>query len=248
MESMDNSDERIAGQVKELVAANHVLFARGVVDGFGHVSVRHAIDPARFLLSRSMAPALVASGDILTYDLEGREVRDDTRPSYIERFIHSEIYRARPDVMAVVHSHSPAVIPFSVVKSATIRPVYHLAGFLGESTPVYEIREDAGDSTDLLIRDSRLGAALSRCLKQHVAVLLRGHGSTVVGENLRQAVFRAVYLEMNARIQADALQLGEVTYLTAEEAAAAAITNDRQMDRAWDLWLREAERHRSICT
>ncbi len=241
-------DEVIAGQVEELVAANHILFARGVVDGFGHVSVRHATDSAMFLLSRSMAPALVASADILTYDLKGSEVQGDLRPSYIERFIHSEIYRARPDVMAVVHSHSPAVIPFSVVKGAAIRPVYHLAGFLGESTPVYEIREDAGESTDLLIRDSRLGAALSRCLDQHVAVLLRGHGSTVVGENLRQAVFRAVYLEMNARIQADALQLGEVTYLTAEEAAAAAITNNRQMDRAWDLWLREAERHRSIDT
>lgn len=245
---MVNADERVRSQVRELVDANHILFARGVVDGFGHVSVRHPVDSDRFLLSRSMAPALVASTDILTYDLDGREVHADPRPGYIERFIHSEIYRARPDVMAVVHSHSPAVIPFSIVKAATIRPVYHLAGFLGEATPVYEIREDAGDATDLLIRDSRLGMALSRCLDQHVAVLLRGHGSTVVGENLRQSVFRAIYLEMNARIQADALQLGEVTYLTPQEAAAASITNDRQMNRAWDLWLQEAERHRSIYT
>ena len=234
--------------MQELVAANHILFARGIVDGFGHVSVRYADQSDRFMLARSMAPGMVAAADVLTYDLDGREVRGDTRPSYIERFIHSEIYRARPDVMAVVHSHSPAVIPFSVVKSIAIRPVYHLAGFLGETTPVYEIRNDAGDATDLLIRDSQLGAALSRCLDQHVAVLLRGHGSTVVGDNLRQAVFRAVYLEMNARIQADALQLGEVTYLTAQEAAAAAITNDRQMDRAWGLWLRDVEQQRSLRT
>ena len=231
--------------MQELVAANHILFARGIVDGFGHVSVRNAAQSDRFMLSRSMAPGLVAAADILTYDLEGREVQGDARPSYIERFIHSEIYRARPDVVAVVHSHSPAVIPFSVVKGIAIRPVYHLAGFLGEAIPVYEIRDDAGDATDLLIRDAQLGAALSRCLDQHVAVLLRGHGSTVVGDNLRQAVFRAVYLEMNARIQADALQLGEVTYLTAQEAARSAITNDRQMDRAWSLWLRDVEQQRS---
>jgi ribulose-5-phosphate 4-epimerase/fuculose-1-phosphate aldolase len=243
---MTDPNDSVAAQVKELVAANHILAARGVVDGFGHVSVRRADHSDRFMLSRSMAPALVTAADILTYDLEGREVQGDARPSYIERFIHSEIYRARPYVVGVVHSHSPAVIPFSIVKDVAVRPVYHLAGFLGEVTPVYEIRNDAGDATDLLIRDSRLGAALARCLKQHVAVLLRGHGSTVVGDNLRQAVFRAVYLEMNARIQGDALQLGEITYLTAQEAAAAAISNDRQMDRAWDLWLRDVEEQFSL--
>jgi HCOMODA/2-hydroxy-3-carboxy-muconic semialdehyde decarboxylase len=233
--------------VSELVDANHILFDQGVVDGFGHVSRRHPEQPDRFLLSRSMAPALVGARDILVFDLDGAAVETGAPAPYLERFIHSEIYRRRPDVMAVVHSHSPAVVPFSVVSSMPLRPVCHMCGFLGAATPVFEIRDFAGSGSDLLIRDARLGAALAQSLGQGTAVLMRGHGATVVGGTLRQAVFRAIYTEVGARLQAEALRLGPVTYLTEEEAEAAARSNDGQIDRAWALWLKAA-RSRSMAT
>lgn len=229
-----------ADAVADLVDANHILFDQGVVDGFGHVSLRHPHRADRFLLSRSMAPALVEAGDILCFDLDAEPVTPDAPPAYLERFIHGEVYRARPDVMAVVHSHSPAVVPFGVVGGVPLRPVCHMCGFLGRGAPVFEIREAAGEASDLLIRDRRLGAALARALGSEAAVLMRGHGSTVVGASLRQAVFRAVYTEVGARLQSEALRLGAVTYLTEGEAAAAAAANDTQLGRAWDLWRRRA--------
>jgi HCOMODA/2-hydroxy-3-carboxy-muconic semialdehyde decarboxylase len=187
-----------------------------------------------------MAPALVGAEDILAFDLDGAPVARGGPAAYLERFIHGAIYRARPDVASVVHSHSPAVVPFSVVSDVRLRPVCHMCGFLGAAAPVFEIRDVAGPASDLLIRDGRLGAALAQCLGQSAAVLMRGHGSTVVGTSLRQAVFRAVYTEVGARLQAEAMRLGSVTYLTEQEAEAAARTNDGQIDRAWLLWLRAA--------
>jgi HCOMODA/2-hydroxy-3-carboxy-muconic semialdehyde decarboxylase len=218
-----------------------------VVDAFGHVSVRHDKRSDRYLLARNMAPAEVTRDDILAFDLDSVPVNGDARAVYLERFIHGEIYRRRPDVMAVVHSHSPAVVPFSVVSSMPLRPVCHMCGFLGAATPVFEIRDFAGSGSDLLIRDARLGAALAQSLGQGTAVLMRGHGATVVGGTLRQAVFRAIYTEVGARLQAEALRLGPVTYLTEEEAEAAARSNDGQIDRAWALWLKAA-RSRSMAT
>jgi HCOMODA/2-hydroxy-3-carboxy-muconic semialdehyde decarboxylase len=193
-----------------------------------------------------MAPALVTAGDVLVFDLDGAAIEADGPAVYLERFIHGEIYRIRPDVAAVVHSHSPAVVPFSVVRGVGLRPVCHLCGFLGAVTPVFEIRDVAGPASDLLIRDARLGAALAKSLGQGAAVLMRGHGSTVVGSTLRQAVFRAVYTEVGARLQAEAIKLGPVTYLTEEEAAAAAKANDTQIDRAWHLWLKAARRRSMV--
>ena len=225
----------------DLVAANRILFDQGVVDGFGHVSVRHPARPDRFLLSRSMAPGLVGAGDILECGAGGEPVAPDGRVPYAERFIHSEIYRARPEVQSVVHSHSPSIVPFGVVASARLRPIFHMAGFLGAATPVFEIRDTAGPATDMLVRDPRLGAALAASLGGSAVVLMRGHGSTTVGETLRQAVFRAVYAEVNARLQAEALRLGPVTYLSDEEAAATTATNNTHIDRAWDLWRRRVD-------
>ena len=222
--------------IEDLAVANHILADQGVVDGFGHVSVRSVEDPRTFLIARSMAPALVRPEDILRFDLDGAETSNDTRPGYVERFIHAEVYRARPEVRSVVHSHSPSVIPFTVAKDAKLRAVYHMCGFLGEETPVYEIRDDAGEASDMLIRTRALGASLSRRLGGHAAVLMRGHGSTTVGDSLKQAVFRAVYLELNAKLQAEAMKLGPVNYLTSGEAAAAAETNNRHIDRAWQFW------------
>ena len=241
----DNASEAIASATRELVDANHILFDQGVVDGFGHVSMRHPVRSDHFLLARSMAPALVTAKDVLEFDPDGAPTEAGGPAVYLERFIHSEIYRTRPDVVSVVHSHSPAVVPFSVVSGTRLRPVCHMCGFLGAATPVFEIRDVAGPGSDLLIRDARLGAALAQSLGQGAAVLMRGHGSTVVGTTLRQAVFRAVYTEVGARLQSEAMRLGPVTYLTEEEAVATAATNDAQIDRAWLLWLKAA-RSRSM--
>jgi ribulose-5-phosphate 4-epimerase/fuculose-1-phosphate aldolase len=225
---------------EELATANRILFRQGVVDAFGHVSARHPESPDRYLLSRNMAPALVTAGDIIMFELDGTPV-NDSRPVYLERFIHGEIYRLRPDVMSVVHSHSPAVLPFSVTRNVRLRPISHMGGFLPAQTPVFEIRLAAGDETDLLIRNSELGEALAQDLGCHSVVLMRGHGLTVVGESLRQAVFRAVYTELNARVQAEAMRLDEVIFLTEREAAAAALANDGQIARAWDFWKQQTE-------
>jgi ribulose-5-phosphate 4-epimerase/fuculose-1-phosphate aldolase len=222
---------------EDLVIANHILAKHGVVDGFGHVSVRHPQDSARFILARSMAPALVTLADLLEFDLDGNPT-DPTGPRpYLERFIHSAIYAQRPDVMAVVHNHSPAVIPFGV-STVPLRPIYHMAGFLGGGVPIFDIRADAGE-TDMLIRTPALGCAHANCLGHGPVTLMRGHGATVTGNSLQQVVYRSIYMEMNARLQAEALRLGPVTYLTETEAALAAATNDGQVQRPWELWARE---------
>jgi ribulose-5-phosphate 4-epimerase/fuculose-1-phosphate aldolase len=220
----------------EVALANRILYQQRVVDAFGHVSMRHPTDPSRFLLARNMAPAGVTAADILEFDLESEPVEAGGPAVYLERFIHGEIYRERPDIMSVVHSHSPAVIPFGIVKNIPLRPVCHMSGFLGLGAPLFEIRCCAGESSDMLIRNRELGAELAKSLGKNVVVLMRGHGSTVTGSNLYQAVFRAIYTEVNARLQSEALGLGEVTYLTEGEAINANIANDGQIKRAWNHW------------
>ncbi|MCU1546720.1 MAG: Class aldolase/adducin-like protein [Homoserinimonas sp.] len=224
-------------QVTDLVDANHILFDRAVLDAFGHVSMRDQNSPEHFLLARNMAPALVTRDDIQTFTLDAET--DDARPMYLERFLHSEIYKANPSVMAVVHSHSTGVLPFSFT-DRPLRAVSHMAGFLGVHTPVFEIRDVAGSGSDLLIRDATLGKHLASALKDAPVLLMRGHGSVAVGSTVQQAVFRAVFTEMNARVQAEGALLGETTYLTAEEGESAAISNASQIDRAWALWRLQA--------
>lgn len=221
--------------VGDLVAANRILFDQGVVDGFGHVSVRHDKDPSRFLISRSMAPGLVTAADILQVDSATCSPVDTDRSTYLERFIHCEIYKENPAVRAVVHSHSPGIIPFGI-SNVPLKPVYHMSAFLGGNTPVFEIREAGGDQTDMLIRSQPLGAALAKKLGNSAVVLMRGHGATIVGNSLQQGVFRAVYAEVNARLESEALRLGPVVFLNEVEAAKAAETNDGQIGRAWELW------------
>jgi ribulose-5-phosphate 4-epimerase/fuculose-1-phosphate aldolase len=206
--------------IADLVTANRILFNQGVLDAFGHISVRHDKDPNRFLCARNMAP--------------GRAV-------YLERFIHSEIFRARPDVMSVVHSHSMAVIPFGLVKGFSFRAVTHMGSFIGTCAPVFEIRDVVGEDNDLLISSPKLGAALAKCLGEGTVVLMRGHGSTAVGNSLKQAVFRAVYTEQNARVLSEALRIGPVTGLSEGETVTATRTIDGQSTRAWDLWKLRAE-------
>jgi ribulose-5-phosphate 4-epimerase/fuculose-1-phosphate aldolase len=221
--------------ILDLAYANRILYDRGVLDAYGHVSVRHDKNPARFLLARNMAPALVTTSDILEHDLEGEPVVSGIRP-YLERFLHAGIYRARPDVIAIVHSHSPSVIPFGVTGTA-LRPICHMGGFLGEGAPIFEIRE-AGGMTDMLISDNRLADALARTMAASPAAILRGHGSVVTGNSIMQAVWRSVFAEVNARLQIEASRLGPINFLMPEEAKKASDLNDGQMPRAWNLWKR----------
>lgn len=222
--------------LQDLVTANHILFDQGVLDAFGHVSFRHDKDSQRFVLCRNMAPGLVTRDDLIEFHLDGVPINAEGRRVYLERFIHGEIYRSRPDVMAVVHSHSPSVLPFGVVKQSPLRPLCHMAGFIGKAAPVFEIRDAAGDGTDLLITNQKLGAALAQSLGDSTIVLMRGHGSTVVANELKKAVYRAVYAEINARTQLQACGLGEPTFLSEAEALTAMNTIEGQVARAWGLW------------
>ena len=230
----------------DLVAANHILVDEGVLDAFGHVSVRHDQAPDRFLLARNMAPGQVRREDILQFALDGTPLDAGDRRVYLERFIHGAIYRARPDVMAVVHSHSPSVVPFSVSRKARLRPVCHMSGFLGAGAPLFEIRDTAGDASDLLVRDDRLGRALADSLGAASFVLMRGHGSTTVAPSLKLVVYRAVYAEVNAKLQMQALQLGDPEYLTAGEAATAMVNVEGQAERPWALWKEAARTKRGL--
>jgi ribulose-5-phosphate 4-epimerase/fuculose-1-phosphate aldolase len=236
-----NSLAPTAQLIADLVDANRILADQGIVDAFGHVSARHDGRPDRFLMSRNLAPGLVTEADIVEYEIDtGEAVRADPPRLYLERWIHSEIYKARPDVMAVVHNHSPAVLPFAIARGARLQPVCHMSGFLGSGTPLFEIRDHAGDASDLLIRNRPLGAALAHTLGAARVVLMRGHGCTVVAESVRVAVYRAVYTDLNARLQLQASMLGEVQVLTPEEADATQAANEGQVERPWNLWRERA--------
>jgi HCOMODA/2-hydroxy-3-carboxy-muconic semialdehyde decarboxylase len=230
-----------AAVIEDLVAANRILAHEGVLDGFGHVSMRHPGNPNRFLLSRNLAPELVTPSDIMEFDVESAEAVDaGGRAVYLERFIHAQIYKARPDIHAVVHSHSPSVIPFSIVSSVPMRPVFHMSGFLYSGVPIYEIRNDAGMS-DMLIRNVELGRSLARSLGDKPVVLMRGHGNVVVGATVPLVVYRAVYTEINARLQMQAIGLGgPINYLDPEEGKKIDSVMVNQVRRTWELWKKKA--------
>jgi HCOMODA/2-hydroxy-3-carboxy-muconic semialdehyde decarboxylase len=227
-------------QVEDLVAANRILAEHGVIDAYGHVSVRSQKDPKRYLLSRSIAPELVTRGDILEYDLDSNPIDARGRESVRERFIHGEIYKARPDVNAVVHNHSPSVVPFSVT-AISMRPLFHMAAFVGEGVPNFEIR-DAQKGSDLLVKTPYLGEALARSLGKSPAALMRGHGSVTVGESLPRAVGRSIYLELSARMQLQAISIagpgGKIVYLDDSEVRASVPAQD--YGRAWPMWRAKA--------
>jgi len=221
--------------IDKLVTANRILYKQGVVDGFGHVSVRHDKSPEHFLLSCNRAPGLVKRVDILTYNVaDGELAAPSDQRSYLERYIHSEIYRARPDVMSIVHSHSVSVIPFGVTKQR-LRPIFHMSGFLGSGSAHFDIRDSAGN-TDFLIRNLGLGKALAESLGKSNCVLMRGHGSTVSGPSIEHAVYRAVYAEENAKLQLSATALGPIEFLNEEEAELAMTSTEGQVHRPWELW------------
>jgi len=227
-------------QIEDLVAAYRILAEFGIIDAYGHVSVRSENAPNRFLLARSLAPELVREGDILEYDLDSNPLDAQGRESVRERFIHGEAYKARPEVLAVVHNHSPTVVPFSVTREP-MRPIFHMAAFVGLGVPVFEIR-DFAQGTDLLVSNPSLGKALAGVLGNKPAALMRGHGAVVVGENLPRAVGRSIYLEESAKMQAQAMAIagpgGSIAYLDDAEVAASNPVQDYR--RAWPMWRERA--------
>jgi ribulose-5-phosphate 4-epimerase/fuculose-1-phosphate aldolase len=226
--------------IEDLVAANRILADEGVLDAYGHVSIRHPGNPGRYLMSRSLAPILVTAADIMEYDLDSNPVDPKGRTSVLERFIHGEIYKARPVVNAVIHSHSPAVIPFGITQ-VPMKPVYHLASFLWVGVPVFEIRDAGGPAaTSMLVRNGALAKALATTLGDKPVALMRGHGNVVVGLDVQMAVRRAIYTEVNARLQTIAIGIGgPINYISAEEGAARDTSAD-DAARAWDLWKKKA--------
>ena len=217
--------------IDDLVTAYRVLAGEGVLDSFGHVSVRHPGRADRYLISRSIAPGSVTAADIMEFDLDSNPVDQRGRGMYMERFIHGEIYKARSDVNAIVHSHSPTVIPFSVTQ-VPLRAIFHNGSFLGSGVPVFELRQAAGEQNHMLVDRPAYGEALAAKLADKPVALMRGHGDVVVGPNLEVTVFRAIYTEVNARLQMQATILGgPITFLNEYEAAKPQVTS-----RPWDYW------------
>jgi len=226
-----------AALIADLAAASRILAAQGVVDGFGHVSMRHPQAPDRYFMARSIAPALVTPEDIIEYDLDSNPCNANGRGSFLERFIHGEIFKARPDVMSVVHSHSPSVIPFGLV-GVPMQAMFHNAAFLAAGVPVFDIKEKFG-ATDMLVSNGVKGVALAETIGNKDIAMMRAHGSVACGPTLQTAVFRAVYTEVNARIQHWTLALAggrPMAVLDSQEGRLADVINQTAGMRAWDLW------------
>jgi ribulose-5-phosphate 4-epimerase/fuculose-1-phosphate aldolase len=226
---------------EELVTANRVLANEGIVDSFGHISARHPDNPEHYLLSRARAPERIERGDIIEYTLAGEAIDANAPAPYLERFIHGAIYEARPDVDAVVHNHSPSVIPFGVT-AKKLKPLLHMCAHIGHEVPVWDSRDKFGDTT-LLVSDMAMGRDMARLLGERPTTLMRGHGATVVGRSIRHAVFVAIYLEVGAKLQMQATALGEIKFLSAGEIdKIIGRLNDYTLNRAWENWARRAGR------
>jgi ribulose-5-phosphate 4-epimerase/fuculose-1-phosphate aldolase len=225
----------------QVALANRMLANEGVLDAFGHVSMRHPDDPGRYLLSRSRSPALIEAADILEFTLDSEPVEPPTAQLYAERVIHGCVYQARPDVMAVCHHHAPPVMPFCIT-GAPLIPVIHVAAIMGDTVPFWDQRDDFGDSNLLVVKPEE-GRSLARALGPHSAVLMRRHGATVVGGNVRELVFRSIAMCQNAEYQMRALTLGSFGPLTPGETKLAAAVNlsPGPLTRAWDYWTARAE-------
>lgn len=224
--------------IEDLVAANRILADQGLLDGWGHVSVRHNRDSNRFFMARGVAAQLVTAKDILEFDLDSRPVDTHGLPMsglFTERYIHGEIYKLRPDVIAIVHTHAPSLIPFGVTK-VPLRPMYHRSAFISFGIPVFEIRERAG-MTDMLIRNATLGHNLAEALGDHPAALMRGHGAVITGPSLPRVVSRTIFLALNATLQAQAMGMGApITYMDPEEAHKIEEREGHGLARTWEGW------------
>jgi len=236
--------DTLAAIREELSLANRILAHEGIVDAFGHISVRHPGDPGRFLISRHRAPALVAPADILEYTLDTEPVHPTTFRHYGERVIHGCIYQARPDVMAVCHHHAPAMMPYAISRAAMV-PVYHLGASMGTRVPFWDSRDDFGSTALVLVKPEE-GRSLAKALGNASTILMGRHGATAVGTSIRECVFRTIFSCKNAELQTQARLLGHVEPLDAKEVELAAAYNLRPgpLERAWDYWaqrVRDAE-------
>jgi ribulose-5-phosphate 4-epimerase/fuculose-1-phosphate aldolase len=230
-----------ASTLDELVTANRILAREGVVDAFGHVSIRRPAHPDRFYLSRARAPECIERDDIMEFTLDGTAIGPAGRKPYAERFIHAAVYEARPDVSAVVHNHSPTVIPFGIT-GTPLRPVMHMCASMGTHVPVWDSRTGFGD-TNLLVTAMPMARDLAASLGTRSVALMRGHGCVVAGGSLREVVFNAIYLQLNAELQLKAAALGPVTFLTDGEVAAVMRTRSSfTFERAWEYWCQRAGR------
>lgn len=225
----------------ELVTANRILAREGIVDAFGHVSIRHPGQPDRYCLSRARAPECIEPDDIMEFALDGTPIEPAGRKPYAERFIHGAVYEARPEVRAVVHNHSPAVIPFGIT-GTPLRPVMHMCASMGTHVPVWDSRTHFGD-TNLLVTGLPMARDLAAALGDRPVALMRGHGCVVAGGSLREVVFNAVYLELNAGLQLRAAGLGAITFLSDGEVRAILATRSSfTFERAWEYWCQRAGR------
>ncbi|HEX5369441.1 MAG TPA: class II aldolase/adducin family protein [Dehalococcoidia bacterium] len=230
--------------LRDLVIANRVLGNENVVDAYGHVSLRNPAAPDRFFLSCSLAPAFVGFDDILEFTLDGRVVGDDSRPPYLERFIHGAIYEARPDVNAVIHAHAEDTLPFGISQTPLV-PVIHSGAFIGAEVPVWDVATSFGNATNLLVTSVEQGRDLARCLAGNNVVLMRGHGFAAAAPTIIDVVRMAIYLPRNARVQLEALRLGDVKPLSAGEIAARTggsgyRPESPETQRAWRYWAQRA--------
>lgn len=229
-------------QVKyDVMSANRILAREGVLDGYGHVSVRHPDDPGRFFLSRSRSPELVTVEDIMEFTLDGKPVGNDDRPPYLERFIHGGVMAARPDITCVVHSHQEDVVPYSI-SSVPLKAVWHQACSMGPHVPVWDIHDRFGD-TNLLVSEEAHGADLAKTLASNKVVLMRGHGFTAAGTSIHEAVSLSIYLPKNARMLTTATLLGgKVTFASPGEIERAGVVRPEHpaFQRGWEYWLTRA--------
>jgi ribulose-5-phosphate 4-epimerase/fuculose-1-phosphate aldolase len=227
--------------IEELITANRILARENIVDSFGHVSARHPDNPQRYLLSRSRAPDCIEKDDMMEFTLDGEAVDARGRAPYLERFIHGALYEARPDVLSVVHHHSESVIPFGVT-GCKLKPIFHMGASIGAEVPVWDSHDHFGD-TSLLVENMEMGRDLAKLMHHSATALMRGHGATVVGRNIRHAVYISVYLEVNARLQKQAMDMGGVKFLTAGEVDKVATrTSSYGINRAWENWCQRAGR------
>jgi HCOMODA/2-hydroxy-3-carboxy-muconic semialdehyde decarboxylase len=223
----------------DLVIANRILANEGVVDAYGHVSMRHPTNPEHFILSRSRSPELVEEGDILEFTLDGKVVGDDRRPPYLERFIHGGIYESRPEILAVVHSHAEETLPYGIT-NVPLKPVTHVGGLVGPTVPVWDISEKFGDETNLLVVNTDQGRDLAKRLGKEKVALMRGHGFAAAGMTIQEAVRIAIYLPVNARVLTTAMMLNAnaIKPLSAGEVERRRLYDPKASEswRAWEYW------------
>ncbi len=241
---MTETDERVRAAIRDLVIANHILGNEGVVDAFGHVSVRHPLDPERYFLARSRSPQIVEESDILEFDLDSNCIDAKGYRTYSERFIHGSVYRARPDVMAVCHSHAHELVPFTVT-GTVIKPVWVFSAAIGPEVPIWEIRDEFPDEDNMLVNNNATGASMSRRLGHRNCCLLRGHGAVIAGADIKRTVMISMGLMFNAKMLMESHVLAaargqnaDIRYLSEGEVASTTevLYNRRGINRAWEFW------------